>query len=163
MTREREGSRPTNLFAPPRARLSETDPAPLRRWSIAAVALAVLAGLWWLDVPRHQVSGLVGYFMPYPDHPTSLVKGSTLFVERLLIESLVCIPAAALLAWVLPARLTLAAGALALEQWIRSAPDVLHAPSQPRLAAAWMALVLHSMLLIGVTAWIAAKRRRTTH
>ena len=158
---EGDGQSPSaaNRFAAPRTRLSDTDSVTPRRWSIAAVALFLLAGLWWLDVPRNQIFALVATVMIYPDHPTLLTKWSTLFAERLVIESLVCVPAAALLTWTLPTFMTLAAAALVLEEWVRSVPNLLHPPSPSHFTYSVMALALHSLLLIGFTAWLASRRR----
>jgi hypothetical protein len=123
--------------------------------------LALLACLWWWDVPRGTLSPWISAHMPWPGPGSKALTWLALFVDRLLIEASVCLPAALLLARAWPSRAVLGASLLAVEEVTRTALEVLFAPDARHRVYLLMALGLHALLLVAGAAIFRTRHRRS--
>jgi len=151
---------PLDPYAAPRTLAAASEPVRYWHWLAGACVLTVLAIMWWTDVPRDRVMLWMDSIFPWSSHPPKVLAWMSLFLFRALLEGSICIPAALLLSYAMPSRQVLGASLLALEEWIRSATFLLLAPTPKRLVFWLMVLLLHTALLVTVTAWVSARRRR---
>jgi hypothetical protein len=75
---------------------SQGHAVPPHRMALGFALVAILVMLWSLDFPHQPISAFVGAHFPWPTIKTW--KWPALLVERTLIEAILCLPAAFLLA-----------------------------------------------------------------
>ncbi len=151
----------SNRYAAPTARtLDERHEAPLGVRLAGVIIVVALVVLWWMNFPRGLFLSWTDSRFPWPGHVSKMVTWASVIVYRLLLEGSVCLPAALLLAFAAPSRAVLLAVLLAVEQVVRSAFDVLLAPTPKLQIHQFLILVIHAALLVGGAALFRAWRRR---
>ena len=149
-----------NRYSAPTTPVIDSRYQTPRDWLYVTALMAILGLLWWFDFPRSVLSPFISSHFPWPGPGSRVLSWVALFFDRLLVESSVCLPVGALLAFALPSRAVLLSSLLVAEEVVRTAPEVLLAPSPKQRSYLLLALGLHALLLIGGTALVRARRRR---
>jgi hypothetical protein len=147
-----------NRYRPPRAPVEDIglSTSGANVWD-TIIVLSLLA-MWILDFPHHAISGLIGQHFPWPVQRS--LKWPALLLERTLIEAVICIPVALVLAVRLRQSAVVFAWLLAAVLCGRIAFEL---PKTPAGSVDWRFLCviggIHATLLVGATAYIAHRRR----
>ncbi len=106
-----------------------------------------LVAAWVTKTPYGQISDFVGGNFPWPDDRS--LKWPALLLERTIVEFMICIPAAYLLAGLY--RRSLHISILLTSLYIPIATLDLSAPLRPSYATAFVffGMIVHAALLIG--------------
>ncbi len=146
-------------YCPPRAPVEDVGPTTSRANVWDTIVVLSLPAMWILDFPHHAISGFIGQHFPWPVERS--LKWPALLLERTLIEAVICIPVALVLAVRLRQSAVVFAGLLAAVLCGRTA---LELPKTPAGSADWRFLCviagIHTTLLVGTTAYIAHRLRR---
>lgn len=147
-------------YRPPRAPVSDGAllKARVNVWDIMIV-ISLLA-MWLLAYPHDGISRFIGQHFPWPVERS--LKWPALFLERTLIEAVVCIPAAIVLALRLPRRAVVIAVLLSVVFCGRIAFEVSEAlPGSAQWRFLLVIAGIHTALLASATSYFAYLARRT--
>jgi hypothetical protein len=119
-----------------------------------------MSAMWLFDFPHHSISTLIGQHFPWP--VARSLKWPALLAERTLIEAVICIPAALVLALCWRRAAVFIAAVLCAIFCARVAFDFPQAPPGSGVWSFLFAIAgIHTALLMGATAYFAYRVRRS--